>query len=478
MRTVLEVQALTPQIAWYNFTTSFFIAFVSFIMLVYTAVKERSSDKTLFLVWSVVMLIAILGQRRFGYYYAVNAALLAGFFCWKMLDLVGLRRLLAKSREVVGAVKKFKKREKVKKKSFMQPRDAWVRVILVGIALFFFVFFPNIPIMSATAGSPIIMDEGWYTSLLWLRDNSPEPFGGPDFYYELYPPKDEFEYPETAYGVMSWWDYGYFIMQLAHRIPNANPGQAGAVQAGQFLLAQDEESAQEIVDRDNLRTRYVAIDYQTPLGKFHALPEWAGGNVSEFYEAYYYYRAQASQFMPVPLAYPAYYYCMVSRLYYFDAEEQPGSNTLVVSYDEEAAGDGTRYKLITSAKIFSSYTDAVSYIMSQPTTDYSIMGVFPSGNVVVKYEEKVSEGGIHYQEITDLVFFAEPYYTYDYVQQFISSQQTGNYKVLDPFVSPVHLEELENYQLVHSSESLYTFTTLKKQLPSVKIFEYVGPNES
>jgi hypothetical protein len=97
---------------------------------------------------------------------------------------------------------------------------------------------------------------------------------------------------------------------------------------------------------------------------------------------------------------------------------------------------------------------------------------------VVKYEEKVSEGGIHYQEITDLVFFAEPYYTYDYVQQFISSQQTGNYKVLDPFVSPVHLEELENYQLVHSSESLYTFTTLKKQLPSVKIFEYVGPNES
>src|SRR3989304_6589205 len=163
-----------------------------------------------------------------------------------MLDLAGLRRLLAKSKEVVGAVKKFKKREKTReksrKKTFMQPRGVWVRVILVGIVLFFFVFFPNIPMVKTVAEGQIIMEEGWYTSLLWLKDsdNSPEPFNDPDFYYELYPPGDEFEYPETAYGVMSWWDYGYFIMQLAHRIPNSNPGQVGAVPAGQFFIAQNE----------------------------------------------------------------------------------------------------------------------------------------------------------------------------------------------------------------------------------------------
>ncbi|NWF77966.1 MAG: oligosaccharyl transferase, archaeosortase A system-associated, partial [Chloroflexi bacterium] len=250
--TVLEMTPLTPRIAWANFTMSFFISFVSLAMLIYLIIKEKGADKMLFLVWSLIMLIAVLGQRRFGYYYAVNAALLTGYFCWKMLDIAGLRRLLTKPKEVVGAVKKFKKREKktrekAKPKTFMQPRGAWVRVIIVGIVLFFVVFSPNIPMDRALANSPnYIMNEGWYSSNAWLRENSLEPFDAPDFYYELYPPRDEFEYPETAYGVMSWWDYGYFIMQIAHRIPNANPGQVGARDAGQFFTAQNESSANEI----------------------------------------------------------------------------------------------------------------------------------------------------------------------------------------------------------------------------------------
>jgi hypothetical protein len=63
-------------------------------------------------------------------------------------------------------------------------------------------------------------------------------------------------------------------------------------------------------------------------------------------------------------------------------------------------------------------------------------------------------------------------------QAYISSQQTGNYKILDPFISPVPLEELENCELVHSSDSLHTFATLEKKVPSVKIFEYLDSSES
>jgi len=205
--TIMEVEPLLfPggefgfQTAWANFTTSFFISFISFAMLAYVVVKERSADKTLFLVWSIIMLIAILGQRRFGYYYAVNAALLTGYFSWKMLDLAGLNKLLTRSKEVVGAVKKFKKREKKarekgKPKTFMQPRGTWVRVIVVGIAIFFLVFYPNIGKVELLARQQYIMNRGWYNSMLWLKDNSPEPFGDPNFYYELSPPRDEFEYP-------------------------------------------------------------------------------------------------------------------------------------------------------------------------------------------------------------------------------------------------------------------------------------------
>jgi dolichyl-diphosphooligosaccharide--protein glycosyltransferase len=419
MLTVLEVQPLTPRIAWGNFTTSFFISFISFAMLIYLIIKEKSTDKTLFLVWSLIMLMAVLGQRRFGYYYAVNAALLTGYFSWKMLDLAGLDKLLAKSKEVVGAVKQFKKkekktREKAKPKAFMQPRGAWVRVIVVGIVIFFVVFFPSIPQAKSLGSQPnYIMNEGWYSSCLWLKDNSPEPFNDRDFYYELYPPRDEFEYPETAYGVMSWWDYGYFIMQIAHRIPNANPGQAGADRAGQFFTAQNESSANELADR--FGSKYVMIDYAMATGKFYAMVEWAGGSVDEFYEIYYLPQQDGGQW--IPLYYPAYYQSTVARLYNFDGKAVVPTESLVISYSEEESPEGISYKLIADAQSFPTYEEAEAYVASQTSGNYRIVGA-------------------------------------------------------NPFDSPVPLEELNSYELIYPDPGATITTT------TVKIFEYLGSDES
>jgi dolichyl-diphosphooligosaccharide--protein glycosyltransferase len=413
--TILEVHPLTLDIAWANFTTSFFIAFISFAMLAYIVVKERSVDKTLFLIWSIIMLIAVLGQRRFGYYYAINVALLTGYFSWRMLDLAGLSKLLAKSKEVVGAVRKFKKRKKKTREkdgagTFMQPRGAWVRVIVVGIVIFFVVFFPNIGRTEGLARQHSIMDEGWYSSLLWLKDNSPEPFNDPDFYYELYPPRDEFEYPETAYGVMSWWDYGYFMMQISHRIPNSNPGQAGAVQAGRFFTAQNESSANKLMD--DLGSKYVMIDYAmaTPA-KFYAMAEWAGKSVDEFYEVYY-MPSQDGQLDPVMLYYLAYYQSAVVRLYNFDGKV-----------------------------------------------------VVPTESIVVSYEEKVTSGGEKYKEIINGWSFP----TYEEAEAYVGDQTSGSYRIVgtNPFSSPVPLEKLNSYELVYPPEATTTTTT-------VKIFNYLG----
>jgi len=437
MLTVLEVHPLTSWIAWYNFNTSFFFSFVAFAMLIYVAIKEKSADKTLFLVWSMIMLIAVLSQRRFGYYYAINVALLTGYFSWKMIDIAGLNKLLAKSKEVVGAVKKFKKkekktREKAKPRTFMQPRGTWVRVIVVGIVIFFFVFFPNVGLWreeptrivgnlyigytrSLAEASPI-MDEGWYSSCLWLKDehNSPEPFGDPNFYYELY--ETPFHYPETAYGVMSWWDYGYYIIQISHRIPNANPGQAGAVRAGKFFTAQNESSANELAD--DLGTKYVMIDSAMPIGKFYAMVEWAGGSLDEFYEFYYLPEQDGGQW--IPLYYPAYYYSTVARLYNFDGKAVTSTQPIVISYEENELG-GEKYKEITSGQYFSSYEDARAYVAAQTSGNYEIVGE-------------------------------------------------------NPFSSIVPLEELASYELEYQSEA--TTTAAGQTLPSIKIFKYLGPGES
>jgi len=427
--TIMEVEPLLfpggkfgLQTAWANFTTSFFISFISFAMLAYVVVKEKGADKILFLVWSIIMLMAVLGQRRFGYYYTINAALLTGYFSWKMLDIAGLSKLLAKSKEVVVAVKKFKKRrkitgEKAKPKTFMQPRGAWIRVIVVGIVIFFLVFYPNIGKVETLAKtSNYIMNKGWYSSCLWLKDNSPEPFDDPDFYYELYPPRDEFEYPETAYGVMSWWDYGYFIMQIAHRIPNANPGQAGAVQAGQFFTARNESSANERADESGLK--YVMIDYAMATSKFYAMVEWAekqtGKSVDEFYEIYYQQTEDGGQWGL--LYYPAYYRSTVARLYNFDGKAVTPAESIVISYKENVGSEGEKYKEITGGWSFPTYEEAEAYV----------------GN-----------------------------------------QTSGNYRIVsnDPFSSPVPLEELNSYERVYPSEATITKKT-------VKIFEYLGPGES
>jgi len=69
------------------------------------------------------------------------------------------------------------------------------------------------------------------SSLTWLRENTQDPFGNPNFYYELrepLPPGESYDYPESAYGVMAWWDYGYWISRIAHRLPNANPIRKGS----------------------------------------------------------------------------------------------------------------------------------------------------------------------------------------------------------------------------------------------------------
>jgi oligosaccharyl transferase (archaeosortase A-associated) len=80
--TILEVHPLlfptgsfSLSAAWGNFTTGFFLSFISLGILIYSVIKRGEADKALFVVWSLVILAATLGQRRFAYYFAVNVAL-------------------------------------------------------------------------------------------------------------------------------------------------------------------------------------------------------------------------------------------------------------------------------------------------------------------------------------------------------------------------------------------------------------------
>ena len=88
----------------------------------------------------------------------------------------------------------------------------------------------------------------------------------------------EYNYPSSAYGVMSWWDYGHDIEYIANRIPNANPFQAGIIEMNNtagpsyFFTSQTEQAAYD--NLNELGSRYVVIDNQMATSKFYAITAW------------------------------------------------------------------------------------------------------------------------------------------------------------------------------------------------------------
>jgi dolichyl-diphosphooligosaccharide--protein glycosyltransferase len=420
--TVLEMQPLllpngnfSWSVAWGNFTTSFFLIFISLGILLYLVIKRSETDKTLFVVWSLVMLAATLSMRRFAYYFVVNVALLAAYLSWLILDFSGFRKLAVEHAKVP---EERKKKAKQKRGGGSSSAASRFGMALGVIAVFFLVFFPNIGLAVRSASYPAFAPtNAWCESLNWLKDNTPEPFGNPDFYYELYkppPPGKTYDYPETAYGVTAWWDYGYWITRIGRRIPTSHPG-TGAHGEQFFFTAQDETSANKILDQWG--SKYVIVDNAIAKvmgGKFHALATLSGNSPDKFYDIYY--QLKDNTLEPVLLFYPEYYRSLIVRLYNFDGGRFIARSSFVISYEEKVNPDGQFYRQITDAKSFGSYEDAQAYI---------------------------------------------------------TSQKSGNYKVVspNPYVSPVTLLALNHYKLIYSSKGSVTDPGIGT-VPEVKIFEY------
>ncbi|UCG54309.1 MAG: hypothetical protein JSV32_06885, partial [Dehalococcoidia bacterium] len=413
-------------VAWGNFTTGFFLSFIALGILVYSVLKRGDTDKTLFVVWSLVLLAATLSMRRFAYYFVVNVALLTGYISWLILKLTGFGRPATEYSEPLKEIKRKKKRRH-KQQSVAAPAANRAYMVLGVIFIFLLVFYPNIgPLprgegkytINTASAAPFAPSDAWCECLSWLRDTTSEPFDTPDFYYEFYqsPSRGEsYDYPQTVYGVTAWWDYGYWITRIGRRIPTSNPGTGDKGEAILFT-AQNEDSANEILEGKR-GSKYIIIDYpitRVIYGKFHALATLSGSTTEKFWG--YYWESQGGRLNPVIQYYPEYYRSLVIRLYNFDGKQFVPSRSRVISYEKKMTGEGQSYREITSARSFTSYEEAAAYV---------------------------------------------------------SSQKSGNHRIVssDPFASPVPLEALEHYKLVYSSEG----TKIQpdgRLIPEVKIFEY------
>jgi hypothetical protein len=320
------------------------------------------------------MYVATLGQNRFGYYLALDLALLTGWACgmaltWAWTEPARATRSRADARRARG-------------RAGVAPGDgwAWLRRGAVVAAIVALVFVPSALVARPMAANNLGLSEGYRASLQWLRRNTPEPFSDADYYYARYRSGQTLR---PAYTVMSWWDYGYEIIRLGRRVPVANPTQAGADVAGQFFTATDEAEAARILDEH--RVRYVIAHSEVPLlprgglvqGKFETLVAWAGKDITRYWETFLTKDAKGA-LGPLVLFHPEYYRTLAVRLYvYGGAAATPQDSTYVITYAERQLPDGTRGKEILESRRFKTYEGAVAYLDRFGHTGRTIVGLDP-----------------------------------------------------------------------------------------------------
>ncbi|MDZ5810483.1 oligosaccharyl transferase, archaeosortase A system-associated [Halorubrum sp. AD140] len=234
-----------------------------------TFLVEYDAEELYFVVWAAFIGSAAFTQTRFNYYLAVIIAVGAAYFLQLAINVLSLPSL-ENAREIEG----------------WQAMGAIVLVVLLVVPL----VAVATPVWAAGANSGPGSVVEWDESLQWMNDETPQPgeLEGADNAMDPYdtyePPEDgDFEYPEGAYGVQSWWDYGHWITTRAERIPNANPFQQNAGAAADYLLAPSEADARDVLasqSEEGEHTRYVMVDWQmaSPNSKFGAPVTFYSGN--------------------------------------------------------------------------------------------------------------------------------------------------------------------------------------------------------
>lgn len=272
---------------WRAYTISFFVALASFIYFIYRTAKEKYPFDAVFLiVWTLIVLSLTIFQRRFVYLLAVNVAIFSAYFIICAVKLIPEQHA-------------EKTRKKRKSKQKVQGNSARTRAI-VGSILILLLSIPNLYVIKSMATDNVAApDPDLRESFKWLRDNSPST----SYYYAPEKPAE--------YGVMSWWDYGNWILYISQRPVVANNFQTGIEDAAHFLTGQEEKAANDILSRRNVR--YVITDAQMLKLKFKSIAMLAGKNPEDYYGA-----TEGAPIQSVNLENKNFFATMLSKLHVFD----------------------------------------------------------------------------------------------------------------------------------------------------------------
>ena len=212
----------------------------AFITIIRHSAGRKRDGQLLLLAWAVFTLVLTLGQSRFLYISTISIGVLISilFFSMHLAD-----------QNLSGAEHRHPK--------------GWGAIFLL-----FLVLPTMVDTISVAVNASPALDADWQQSLLWLKENSNKT----SFY--------DFPNESPQYSVMSWWDYGNWILFLAERPVVTNNFQAGWLDAAKFYLSESEEEAVAILDARG--SRYVFVNYDLLFGKLPALAAWAGEDIDSY----------------------------------------------------------------------------------------------------------------------------------------------------------------------------------------------------
>jgi oligosaccharyl transferase (archaeosortase A-associated) len=243
----------------------------AFLICIRRSAGAKKQGRILLLIWTAMTIILTFGQSRFLYISTISMGLLISILFFYLLGLTDSR---------------------LKEGKHKSPR------ILAGALLLILVLPTAWDAASFALNTPPAAAGDWQESLVWLKDNS----NTTSFFASPQKP------PE--YSVMSWWDYGNWILYLAERPVVANNFQAGLEDAARFYLSESEQEATSVLDARG--SRYVFADYSLIYGKLASLTNWANEDIGSYMRATDY----GSQYTIIPQE--RLFNTTLGRLYLFD----------------------------------------------------------------------------------------------------------------------------------------------------------------
>jgi hypothetical protein len=288
---------------------------------------------------------------RFTYYLAIPVVVLAGqgaelLSSWSV-------KLLARLGTFVDNVR------------FARPQIALTALLAAALAA------PSVPKVSESARLDSGLQVEWFDALQWMRANTPEPFDDPDAYYVGAGTSAD------AYGVLAWWDFGYWISRIARRVPTSNPRQSGIRETAAFYMATDPARAREAIRRTG--ARYIFADWRMPAsldstprrwtGYLGAMATTAGRSRTDYCGMF----RSAGDPEPVMYCYPEYYRTMAIRLYLFGGAAVAPGSVWVLATTPSSTGPET----IVAEWSFTTYEEAVAFTSARPAAHYRIVSKIP-----------------------------------------------------------------------------------------------------